>query len=785
MSVVTIRNSLDKPFGKLANDAILPFKVKSHTYISVVNYVYANLLPESTFKEELSQTLPKNVLTTFNEVRKHLKQSTIQSAAHTAIAEKAKQDVDFANSLLDTEHLKILYYSENSFLGVGKSKNGQNIYGQALEQVRNELQVEQNKAQQKDNIYLTYIAELNLKKALRKHNLEKYISKDKKRSIKRLVDALVQDYGKTEVYSNAPDVDTILTLHEKRNIVNYTDPNSLIRVVRKNDIRNVLKRNLFDLRVAALHAFVDYTISKNVTISEDKTALKDQIFDILPSKREEFANRILDLYLAKALPEEVKDKIKKFRSQWYFPSDKDIEFFEKENIKLPDLTTTTSNGTVDIFKVFAQESILSPLHSIELSNKPKDLVINNLKFKSISHYIAFEVNKLYGQMDPAKLYIRIKDVKPNDLDQFNKMIEKDVFTTTKNKLLEEAIKIKLQDYHIKNLIFSLESIEFEDTYDLEKTEEFYNKYKDKVVLKIHKIPSFEKFVEKDHFLTDIIKDKVDFYFMVLDNLMVHTKSKHKLYVTYDELVEMSPFYSYIMLKDSNVPNTRFPEYLLQKNRQYGLTNRSLMQIWSIIFNGMKQSEKIIGQKEYDIRYKSILIWAKYFLSRPNNKLKTMDLMQSRQENNVLMVLLAILDKLKELNLKFNSPTINTQDLQTAIHLCLGKVRIYKHEFERVEENLEFEEEIEANPYDVEVYDEEDNFVEDYGQDDDNFEGFNLSARKKFETFLTTYFTPLKNELDLDKIEEAVYKILNSKIPISSKHQNLNFFISGFKPPLLE
>jgi hypothetical protein len=195
---------------------------------------------------------------------------------------------------------------------------------------------------------------------------------------------------------------------------------------------------------------------------------------------------------------------------------------------------------------------------------------------------------------------------------------------------------------------------------------------------------------------------------------------------------------------------------------------------------MKQSEKIIGQNEYDIRYKSLLIWAKYFLGKSNHNFKTMEVMQSRQEDAILMVLLAILSKLKEVNLKFNSPSINAQDLQTAIHLCLGKVRIYKHEFEKVEEDLEFEEEVaEVNENDIEVYD------EDYDQEEDNFEGFNLSSRKKFEAFLTTYFTPLKNELDLEKMEEAVYKILNSKIPLSLKHQNLNFFVSGYKAPLLE
>lgn len=772
MSVV-IRNSLDKPFGKLANDAILPFKVHSHTYSSVVNYVYANLLPESTFKEELSHTLPKNVLTTFEEVRNHLKRSTIQSAAHTAISEKLKQNVAFSKKLMDTEHLKIVYYSSNDYLGIGRAKSGENIYGQALEQTRNEMQIEQNKAQQKDNIYLSYIAETNLKKALRKHSLEKYISKDKKRSIKRLVDNLVHDYGKTEVYSNAPDLDTILTLHEKRNIMNYTDPNSLIRIIRKNEVRNILKKNLFDLKVESLRAFVDYTISKNVTVSEDKTALKDQMFDILLSKREEFANRILDLYSAKALPEEVKDKIKKFKSLWYFPSDKDIDFFEKENIKLPDMTSETTE-VPETFKVYVDNDIMSPLDESSI------VVINNLKFKSISHFIAFELNKLYGQMDPNKLYIRIKDVRMADLDQFNKLIEQDVFSTTKNKLLEDAINIKVKHYHIKNLVFSVEGLEFEDTFNLDKTEEFYNKYRDKIVLKIHKIPSFEKFVEKDPFLTDIIIDKVDFYFMILDNLMVHTKSKHRLHVTYDNLVEMSPFHSYIMFNDSNVPQTKIPDYLIQKNKQYGLSNHSLLQVWSIIFNGMKQSEKIIGQNEYDIRYKSLLIWAKYFLGKSNHNFKTMEVMQSRQEDAILMVLLAILSKLKEVNLKFNSPSINAQDLQTAIHLCLGKVRIYKHEFEKVEEDLEFEEEVaEVNENDIEVYD------EDYDQEEDNFEGFNLSSRKKFEAFLTTYFTPLKNELDLEKMEEAVYKILNSKIPLSLKHQNLNFFVSGYKAPLLE
>jgi hypothetical protein len=203
---------------------------------------------------------------------------------------------------------------------------------------------------------------------------------------------------------------------------------------------------------------------------------------------------------------------------------------------------------------------------------------------------------------------------------------------------------------------------------------------------------------------------------------------------------------------------------------------------------MKQSEKIIGPNKYDIRYKSLLIWAKYLLGKVDHNSKTLEIMQSRQEDNVLMVLLAILTKLKEVNVMINSATMNTQDLQTAIHLCLGKVRSYKHEFEKVGgDDLEFEDEVEPSPYDVEVHDDDqdnDNYYEEGGgEDEDEFEGFNLSSRKKFVAFLTTYFAPLKNELSIDIMEEAIYKIINSKMPASLKQQNLNFFQSGFKIPL--
>ena len=62
MSIAIVKNSLDKPFGVLANDAITPFTIGTQTYQSIVNYVYSNLLPDSTFKTELLHMHPDSGL---------------------------------------------------------------------------------------------------------------------------------------------------------------------------------------------------------------------------------------------------------------------------------------------------------------------------------------------------------------------------------------------------------------------------------------------------------------------------------------------------------------------------------------------------------------------------------------------------------------------------------------------------------------------------------------------------------------------------------------------------
>lgn len=790
---ITVRDRDDSPFGALANDAVVPLLVETDTrlYPSVVNYVYANLLPETTFREEVRTAEPRLAFETFQKCLGHLKHSWIQSAVYRAVTEKVKQDRQFFTKLMDTKDFKIVYRSNNALLGSNpENAAGDNIYGQVLQQVRNEIRRDRRDAPDrtfsaKDNeVYLAYVAEVNLKKALRKHDLEKYIVKDSSRSIKQLVKMLETDYGKTEVYSGIPDMQTVLVLHEKRNVVTYTDPNSLIRAIRKSNVRSVLKKNTDDFKMEALLQFTTYIISKNNTLSVDKTRYIDEIVNILKSKREAFADRVTDLYGAKALPGEVMYKIKQFKSQLYFPSAEQIAFFESENVRVPVQAANTvgrksgarSYATADSDRkdtVFVVENdLLSP-------SSQRDLTMAGYKFTSIAHYTAFEMAKMYyGNW--TELYTRIKNLKLYDMDAFVEDLEK-IHWSTKPLLLEKAIVSKLQIEYIKNLMFSVESLTIHDRYGLETASKLYEKHKDRSVVKIPKILSFERFVVTDFFMYEIVKLKVNFYFNILDNLMVHAMTKRCRSVSYDDLVSWMPF-KFSPDHDSDQTAPLFPAYLVEKIHAYRMEEKSQYAIWKVVMNNLKQSEKIVGVNTYDVRYKSLFVWSAYLVGQSI-------ISSDKSEDSVLTALMSILTGLKELNISMGCYTMTKDDVETAVRLCLGQVR---SETVRVCEEpplLEYGDEEEQAGAAAELSQsnpEEDEPVVDYAEETEEeeepeFEGFDAAGRKKFNALLKVHFNPLKNDsIDLQLLEKAVMKVSRSKVNKTIKTRRVNFFKRDFQ-----
>jgi predicted NAD-dependent protein-ADP-ribosyltransferase YbiA (DUF1768 family) len=762
MRAVIVSNNQEKPFGLLSNDAPVPLKIQTKVYNTVVNYVYANLLPECSIQAHVAKMLPSDILNNFKGIINHLYYSTVQSAIKEGLREKLKNET-MMNALLNTEYKEIIYNSNNTFMGVNNENIGENMYGKCLSQLRNEIKSSQDKSSKEDAIYYSYIAELNLKKLLQRNNLEHYISKTNDRSMRKLVNTLVDEHGKTFVYSNVPEKNTVLAIHEKRNISTYIDPNSLIRIIRKNEIRNILKINLLVLKTEALKIFTSYIVGKESTLSEDSLLLFEQLYQIDLSKREEFSSRILNLYSIRRLPTSVQEKIKLFKAKLYFPSTADIDRFEQEHVKLDYEMDNQITQTQQTNKYFITDGPLSPLNE----DIPFEIIDT---FPSISKYVSYKVNMLYSTASPKDMYEKILRTKPKDLTQLNSIIKKDFFTSHRDKLLAKAIEIKSKDNHIKNLLFNIESLTIKDSFHLDKTSDFYMKYIPTIDIAVKPITSMEMFVlYSDIFMSEQFLEKVHFYFMLMENIMVNCKYKF-LSVSYNDVVKFLPFYRTF----SSDKMTNIPSILRQMGQKYKLNNSSLTYILTTIFESFKTAEDCIGMKQYDIRYRNLFIWSKYFLREPIFPVLTC--MDSLKENYALTTILSILFHIKEINSQFKIPTMSKYDFDTAMYLCLGQIQPYTATIENVVP-------VEVAPIpDIE-------FVEEMPlleqEQEEEFEGFqNKLSRQKVISFMKQNFNLTVSPL---MIETIVRKVLNNKsVPEFTKFQNMNFFLNGFiKPPELD
>ena len=115
----------------------------------------------------------------------------------------------------------------------------------------------------------------------------------------------------------------------------------------------------------------------------------------------------------------------------------------------------------------------------------------------------------------------------NDVSQCHDFIRMvDQGSLLKETLLEDAINYKLQLSDIKTLVYLTKQLKIKDEFDLQNTTDLYQKYKSKLILPIRQIASFEEFVYRDRFMHAVLKEKVDFYFMILQNLRPLEKSKY-------------------------------------------------------------------------------------------------------------------------------------------------------------------------------------------------------------------------------------------------------------------
>jgi predicted NAD-dependent protein-ADP-ribosyltransferase YbiA (DUF1768 family) len=515
LNTIVIKHANDKPFGPLRNDYKSDLFIDGKRWNSVNNYVYANLLPSIDFrKKSIEHVNPSNVEKSYYEVKFEIDKSTLSSAIKIGIESKLSVDNQFRQALLDTAGNTILYLSKNNYLGYGNGKGFVNTYGIWLEHFRTSMlwskaQVGRHPTLKDDQIYDSYLAEKGLKLALHYENLDKYlkidsVSNTESEGMVQIIKALIKKYGREKIF--VIDRETALALQRRRHIEPITKATNLIRYIRKTSIRDVKNTNLQKLKERIFEAFVDDLMDSSYDDEEfergdagydDKRAImKNQFKTISIAEKNSLIQRTMKLYEAGALNQKVMTKANLIFKDIYIPSSTEINQYENDTVPIP--VAKPKNPHVDepaldfnelkvqfmgggqyvsmnlgmtwVYPNFEDKpitfgnNILEHKFEWDLLSPANDSVMLRIEDKlypSISHYLIVRIAQTipgYEGIEKAYSVISAESGKSffsvTDSESRLNQIERMIYTSEKNNLLETAIRHKFEQRMFKDILIA-------------------------------------------------------------------------------------------------------------------------------------------------------------------------------------------------------------------------------------------------------------------------------------------------------------------------------------------
>ena len=269
---ITILNPNDKFYGKLSNNYLYLMKIEKKNYPSVTNYIYSNMLSKSYIRARLETLTPvNNVYNTFLELLNLERNSIIKLGMENAYKSKFSQP-ELLNKLMATGNAPLLYMGNDNFLGIGVNRNGFNLIGKYLMQIRKQNimsgqekereKIQEQKDQELYDIYIVYKA-LESLIIMKQNNLREFIGKTPQEIINMI--------GIDEVMKNAPTLKNFIKTERLRILpqdlyIAVTNPTILAEVVRKKELGNLRVAIIEKKKRIILEMYVDYLIAKNLEI---------------------------------------------------------------------------------------------------------------------------------------------------------------------------------------------------------------------------------------------------------------------------------------------------------------------------------------------------------------------------------------------------------------------------------------------------------------------------------------------------------------------------------------
>ena len=409
--VLKIFDPNDKPFGRLSNNYKQNIRFgEGKPCKTLTNYIYANLLSEYPNKQEICYTT-KNVDAVFEKLRQKEINNIILNAIKKALKIKF-QNKHLANLLISTGNARIIYFSDDCFIGSGpKLVGGENWYGLCLEQTRRELinevkALEKNmlKSEKDKIIYDTYLAYYGLLGYIKKGD-------DLKTFIGMSSYKIVEILGRTNLEARLLSKQNFFANAKKqmyKDIESYVkNSTDLASEIRKNEISDLRLRKKRELKKIIFNTYADYVISKeypqlkkdkygeakdqhfkSMTFDEKAYELEDKVYTLYKNKSFDFSERLSKSIdeIIKSFPIPSKDDVKEalnykssFDEKGYELEDKVYTKYDKEFFVLPS-TPLPNDPNYEVLSPYIQYVPFSPMAF-------DNLRIDNLDFLTISHYI--------------------------------------------------------------------------------------------------------------------------------------------------------------------------------------------------------------------------------------------------------------------------------------------------------------------------------------------------------------------------------------------------------------
>lgn len=301
---ISLYNSNEMPFGALSNNAIYLMNIDNIQYNTVTNFIYSNILSSnkynnvSIYNNQLRNDQPTIVPQKFIDFSNINENEIIAKSLSSAYVQLLKTNSQLKDILLSSSNRPILFNDTNESLGIGLSRNGRNLVGNYLTQIKKDIQ--SFNESDEELLYKTYVAYSVLKTTIINDNqpIDTYTGL----TIKQIIEKYIFDKSPIEARNTLSQEDVIQNYRQK--VLNVPNKNTALEVLKQPSNDDLMKMLRASISVPdILISYLKKMYYNNLRLAQLQK-VKDAIFNIY----------LVDL-IRRNYPQLPEDKIEEFKKE--------------------------------------------------------------------------------------------------------------------------------------------------------------------------------------------------------------------------------------------------------------------------------------------------------------------------------------------------------------------------------------------------------------------------------------------------------------------------------------